>query len=36
MSPSFRLFTDVIGPKTGISDPIQGWQKFGKMLGGDS
>ena len=36
MSPSFRLFTDVIGPKTGISDPIQGWQKFSKMLGGDS
>lgn len=35
MSPSFRLFTDVIGPKTGITDPIQGWKNFGKMLGGN-
>lgn len=35
MSPSFRLFTDVIGPKTGITDPLQGWKNFGKMLGGN-
>lgn len=39
LSPSLRLFTDVIGPKTGISDPIQGYKtgfdRFSKMLGGE-
>lgn len=39
LSPSLRLFTDVVGPKTGISDPIQGYKtgfdRFSKMLGGD-
>jgi len=39
LSPSLRLFTDVIGPKTGTYDVIQGYQtgfdRFSKMLGGN-
>jgi len=39
LSPSLRLFTDVIGPKTGMYDVIQGYKtgfdRFSKMLGGD-